>query len=192
MDSAPCPSFCVPDTVTASLRMILHGLRAVLEACGLDAALGIVLYRRIGTTLGRIERMLVRFRAGRLWTLPQRGAAARRTGCGASGARVPRRFGWLVQAGGYQAAGFGSQLQALLNEPDMAGLLAASPQARRVLRPLCRALAVGLPGSLAKSPSAKSVSVRQRRTRVLPEPSRIRLPRGVMTAARRQGFGKDR
>ena len=52
------------------------------------------------------------------------------------------RFGWLVRAVGYEAAGFGSQLRAVLETPEMVALLAACPEAGRVLRPLCRALAI--------------------------------------------------
>jgi hypothetical protein len=54
---------------------------------------------------------------------------------------LPRRFAWLVRLVP-EAACYGTQLQHLLSEPAMAELLAASPQARRILRPLCRMLGV--------------------------------------------------
>ena len=56
--------------------------------------------------------------------------------------RLPSGQGWLVRALGYEAAGYGSQLAALLAEPEMQVLLAAVPGAGRVLRPLCRMLGV--------------------------------------------------
>jgi hypothetical protein len=41
-----------------------------------------------------------------------------------------------------EAACFGGQLRHLLSDPEMAALLRAAPQAGRLLRPLCRILAV--------------------------------------------------
>jgi hypothetical protein len=54
---------------------------------------------------------------------------------------LPRRFGWLVQQVP-QAAPFGSQLQHLLTDPEMAAVLANTPRLGRVLRPLCHMLGV--------------------------------------------------
>jgi hypothetical protein len=152
----------------------------------------LLVHRRITATFQGIERLLVRFRAGRLWRISQRArgqkARARVAGGGPS---LSRRFGWLVQAGRHQAASFGGQLQTVLNTPEMVALLAASPQAVRMLRPLCRALAVELPWTVDKIPKERGVARRRKRQeRVKPEPFRIPLPRGVLAAARRQGFGK--
>jgi len=102
------------------------------------------------------------------------------------------RFGWLVQAGKHQAAAFGLQLQTVLTTPEMSKLLAASPQARRILRPLCRALAVELPG-ISEPPRTRADGARPKRPRKprpKPEPFKIPLPRGVLSWARREGFGK--
>ena len=186
-----------PETVSATLRMILRGLMAALGGFGLDAMRGVILYRRIGLVAGRIERMLARFRAGRLWRVVERERAQGRCGrLAGRGPALPRRFGWLVQAGGHRAAGFGAQLRAVLAAPEMVELLAASPQAARLLRPLCRALAVELPGCVAQprqpaTAGSERTTVR-RRTRAASEDFRIPLPRGALSAARREGFGKDR
>ena len=192
MNSAPALS--APETVFANLRMILRGLMAALGAWRVETAVALVLHRRIGATLGRIERMLIRFRAGRLWRMPPRAArlgAIRKSNCA-----LPRRFGWLVLAGGHQAASVGSQLQAVLNAPEMVALLAASAQAGRILRPLCRALAVELPGIATTARTAATdrgeAKPRRARPRATQEPFRIPLPRGVLSAAQRAGFGKDR
>jgi hypothetical protein len=178
--------------VAAALRMVLRGLLAALGGFGLEAAQAVVFYRRIGGIGARIERMLARFRAGRLRRVTGRAGrvgAIRKPNC-----TLPTRFGWLVKAGGHRAAVFGTQIEAVLREPEMAALLAASPQAVRVLRPLCRALAVGLPEFAAKShpPATQDGEKpkRRRSPRPKPEPFRIPLPRGVLTAARRAGFGK--
>ncbi len=58
--------------------------------------------------------------------------------------RLPYKFAWLVRLVP-EAASYGSQLRHLLSEPEMAALLAASPQARRLLSPLCHMLAVPPP-----------------------------------------------
>jgi hypothetical protein len=187
MDSTPDPA--ATETISANLRIILRGLMAAIGMWRLEPAQAVALYRRVGATLGRIERMLMRFQTGRLWRRThQTTTQGRRGRVAGRGPALPRRFGWLVKAGGYRAAGFGSQLQTVLNTPEMAALLAASPQAGRILRPLCRALALDWPAREAKPEKIKTVRIRKPRPR--PEPFRIPLPRGVLSAARRAGFGK--
>ena len=56
-----------------------------------------------------------------------------------------RRPGWL-RAVSIDTAAAGSQLQYLLNDPEMAALLAATPALGRLLRPVCRMLGVVAPG----------------------------------------------
>ena len=185
----PTPTPSAHETISANLRLILRGILAVLGTWRVESALAMVLYGRIGRTFSRIERLLLRFRAGRLWRVTSRAATPRRQGCRTRAVAFPRKFGWLVIAGKHQAAAFGTQLQAVLNTPEMVELLEASPQAVRVLRPLCRALAVELPGS-PERPRLVSSGVRKRRPRPKPEPFRIPLPRGVLSWARREGFGK--
>jgi hypothetical protein len=169
--------------------MTLRCLLAGLGAWGLAPALAVLLYGRVGRTLCRIERMLVQFRAGRLLRrVGPREACSGRLERRTPSARLPRRFGWLVIMAGSEAACFGLQLQSVLNAPEMVELLASSPQAVRILAPLCRALAVQWP--IVPKAEKPQRTPRSRKPRVKPEPFRIPLPRGVLTAARRQGFGK--
>lgn len=138
----------VPSPIFLSLADVMRSLRVAVAAWGGRGVLGPVLlfllHRRIGEIGRRIAGIVLRFEAGRVLrrSVSVRGAeviAVRRS----RGKRVwPGRFGWLVQAAGFEAAGFRSQLQAVLETPEMVALLAAVPQARRVLRPLCRMLAV--------------------------------------------------
>jgi len=65
--------------------------------------------------------------------------------------RLPHKFAWLVRLVP-EAASYGSQLRHLLAEPEMAALLAASPQASRLLRPICRMLAVAPPHAVPRPP----------------------------------------
>ena len=192
MESAP--ALAAFDAASANLRIVLRGLWAALGAWGLEAALGLLLYRRVSETLRRIERMLARFRAGTLRraATPSTQRAGR---CGAirrANCTLPRRFGWLVRACGWRAAGYGSQLQTVLSTPEMSELLAQSPQAVRILRPLCRALAVDLPIMADKPRTPREDRPRKIRVRKKPEPYKIPLPRGVISAARRAGYGRDR
>ena len=175
------------DPIAAALRLILHGLRAALGGWGLKAEIGLLLSKRVGDAARRIERMLVRFRAGKLWrrtagtTRASRCGAIRRANC-----TLPRRFGWLVRQCGWRAAGYGSQLETVLRSPDMAELLAAAPQAGRILRPLCRALAFEWPIPEPKPEKIKTPRIRKPRPK--PEPYKIPLPRGVISWARREGY----
>jgi hypothetical protein len=113
--------------------------------------------------------------------------------------KLPRRFAWLLALVPCDAAAYASQLRVLLAEPEMMALLAASAQARRVLAPLCRML--GIEASVLAprvagaaeavvSEVAKVVKARVRKARAPVDWGRIPLPRGVLSAARRQGFGK--
>ena len=85
------------------------------------------------------------------------------------GVRLPSRRGWLVRALGYEAAGYGCQLQALLAEPELQALLIAVPAAGRILRPLCRMLGVEPMGAVAPVVAAARVRVRR------PRPPRVKI-----------------
>ncbi len=189
-----------PSPVFLNLAEVIRALRVAVAAWGGRGVLGtvllFVLYRRIGEIGRRMAGIAARFQAGRVRrrSVPVRGEAAvavRR----ASGPRVwPRRFGWLVQRVGFEAAGFGCQLRAVLETPEMVALLAASPEAGRVLRPLCRALAIetsvprpGRDGAAVAVPEAAAVR-RVRAPRVRPDLGRVPIPRGVMAAVRRRGL----
>ena len=174
------PAPTTAETIAAKLRMILLGLRSVLGMWQLDGALVVRVSALAGRVFGRIERMLIRFRAGKLRTgvtQPNRKAPEATK---PRAPALPRKFGWLVIAGKHQAAGYASQLQHLMAEPEMAELLEASPQARRVLRPLCRALAIELTWTVTPPRPRKP-----RKPRPKPAPYRWPYPRGAISAARR-------
>ena len=68
---------------------------------------------------------------------------------------LPRAWARLVHKIGYRAAGYGSQLQAVLDDPAMLAVLAAAPSAGRTLRPFCRLLGVTLPAVLQLPPRTR-------------------------------------
>ncbi len=101
---------------------------------------------------------------------------------------LPQGFAWLVKLVP-EAAVYGSQLQNLLAEPEMAALLAAAPTAmRRPLRSLCRMLGVAPPPILALPPRAPPTPrppkpgpppARKRSLRDLANPFRVRYVGGL-------------
>ena len=142
-----------PRSPYLDLPAIIGAVRATGGEWGkrglLSQALMFLLYTRLGQISGQMERMAARFVAGRVWRSKPRveGVSAVRA---EGGARVaerpvriwPTRFAWLIRVGGWQVAGRASQLRAVLETPEMVALLRAVPQAARVLRPLCRMLAI--------------------------------------------------
>lgn len=192
-----------PASPFLSLAVLIRLLRGSVAAWGgagwLSAPLVWLLHRRLGQIGQRMEGLASRFLAGRVWRRAARGreASADRAVVRRRGADPiwPRRFGWLVRAASWQAAGYGAQLRAVLETPDMVALLEASPQARRVLRPLCRMLAVET--SLLRPPGLGVVveaasEERPKRVRtppVKPDLGRVPIPRGVMSAVRRGRYG---
>ena len=74
----------------------------------------------------------------------------------------------------------------------MASLLADVAQARRILGPVCRMLGVEIEGVRAPIPVVDRVQAertRVKRARAVVDFGRIALPRGVLAAATRQGYG---
>ena len=105
-----------------------------------------LLWARLKRMSLRITRLAARAAAGTLRTPPR--AAPRqplsRRPPATPPRRLPRRTGWLCQPVP-AACAYASQLQHLLNEPDMRALLDAAPGIDRLLRPLCRMLGVARP-----------------------------------------------
>ena len=183
-----------------NLSVVLRALRGELGGWTvrrlLSEVLALLLYRRIGEICGKIERLVARFQVGRLWRRAS-GASVGTRSAAKTGTRIwPGRFAWLVRAASYQAAGYGCQLRHILGQPEMIELLKASPQAARILRPVCRMLAIETsllrPGVVAPEPVVRVRKPRVRKPRPPIDWGRIPLPRGVLSAARRQGFGRDR
>jgi hypothetical protein len=142
------------------LALTLGGLcRAIAARCaGRDAAITlarpllILLWSRLNRTVLRFAALAARAAAGRLAAPRQRPARPAPVSPPPPRPRPPAvGFAWLVRLVPGTAA-YGSQLQYLVATPEMTALLAAAPQAGRILRPLCRMLGVPPP---AKQPPAK-------------------------------------
>ncbi len=128
---------------------ILSDLQAAIaRRAARDRTLTVLLvavWGRIARMGARLERLVALWRAG---ALPQpRAPHTRPSGISqadqpSTRPAYPTAANWLVRTLGYEAVGFGLQLQHLLSNAECAAFLAAVPQAGRILRPLLRMLSV--------------------------------------------------
>ena len=139
---------------------IIDSLCAAIAARGAGGLLTMpmffLLWSRLRRTALRATRVAARIAAG----IPQ--AAARQRAPRPSRPqplRLPRGFAWVVRLVP-GAAAYGSQLQFLLADPQMAPL-AADPSMRRLLNPLCQMLGVPKPAQ-ALRPAAASTKAATR------------------------------
>jgi hypothetical protein len=107
-----------------------------------------LILNRIRDINHRFARIAARISAG-TYVPHRRAAAARQQAKPRRKSPLPQDFAWLVKLV-QETAVYGSQLQALFRDPEMAALLAAAPAPlRRPLRSLCRMLGVAPPPILA-------------------------------------------
>jgi len=155
--SATSPPTPAQPAVADRFARLIEGLcRAIAARSALSrlaAPLLILVWRRLRRTAARFAALTARIRAGRL---PRPTAGRRRpAGRPPDAARPPRpppqrlpaRSAWLIRLVP-EAACSASQLRHLLDDPEMAALIAATPQMGRLLRPLCRMLGVDPPPGL--------------------------------------------
>ncbi len=113
-------------------------------------------------TRNRLAKVMHKLESGTLRARkPQVGGKS----SGKSPVAFPRRRDWLLVDLKHEGAYYAQRLEALLTEPDIAQLVATTPQAQRLLRPLCHMLGVrhaslGIkPEALNKPPSPASGGV---------------------------------
>ena len=149
----PAASPALAERFACLVEGMCRAIAARSAGIGLAVPLMLLLWSRLRRTALRFARLAAKVHAGTLPPPRQR----RRSPRPAQPAppRLPRGFAWLVRRLP-QAAAAASQLQHLLADPAMADLLAAAPQAGRLLRPLCRMLGV-------RPPPARSLSSGRRR-----------------------------
>ncbi len=114
----------------------------------------VAVWGRIGRIRMRLERLIALWRAGMLPKPQQSRAEGTRVLGERKTSELPRVPGWLLVAV-REARPFGTQLEHLLSQDECMEFLAAVPQARRLLRPLCRMLGVGVePSTPGRKPRA--------------------------------------
>jgi hypothetical protein len=107
-----------------------------------------------------ITALMVRFQAGKLRTTTPRTAPAKPRTPSArkpTPPQGPRKFGWLIPLMQHEAGPYANYLRALLAEPEMQALLAATPQAARILAPACRMLGIEKEALIPAPPSLAPV-----------------------------------
>ncbi len=170
-------SFVSCPAASASLAdrfaLVLDGLCRVLAVRGsrdrAATALMLLLWSRLRRTVQRFVDLAGRYRAGTLRApRPYSPAPGRRPP--PPGPLLPRRFGWLV-ARVPEAAIYGEYLRQMLADPEMASLLEAAPQASRLLRPLCRMLAVRPIPALKREAPARMAPALERKVAAVPRDS---------------------
>ncbi|MBC7637114.1 MAG: hypothetical protein H7251_16105 [Acetobacteraceae bacterium] len=131
-----------------NFSVILTDLRAAIAVVAARdptiTALLVMVWGRISRMGARLERLMAKWRAGTLPT-PRKPRASGVAAVSPSAERpaYPTAPAWLI-AYVRAAASYGSQLEHMMGEDEFARFLAEVPQARRILRPLCRMLGVGV------------------------------------------------
>ena len=143
----PLETYTPPtDPAERFLRIVDDLRKSVAEshARGVSGALILLIWTHLGRVKLRFARLVASLRAGQL-PAPRKPRTPRAAADPSLPPRkaplMPRGKSWLAALVGHWAAGYGGQIQYLLDtDPEMAALIAASPQLVRLLRPLCRAL----------------------------------------------------
>ncbi len=153
--------------IEALKRAMAEGIGRRHETLG---PLAVLLWRYLARTLRRLAALHARFAAGTLATAPRRSTAPRPAADRPTSTRRPPRIPRGPVLLRYYLVHFVAPLRALLEEPEMRALLAASPQAGRLLRPLWRKLTTDpLPEVLrlpAEPPQPKRPGLADRSLRV--------------------------
>lgn len=169
----------------------------------LPDATWLLLHARLGRLAARVRSLFARWQAGTLKPTRVGGLGESRVSPPPESAaveprqrapytRLPTARGWI--SAHIDAAGpSGGPLHALLQRPEAPDFLAACPRAGRLLRPICRALAVDLPPWLKLPPRPRRARPKPARTVAAARTSRKTgglaptdrpLPRYVLAAAR--------
>jgi hypothetical protein len=139
----PAPVQAVAPDLARRVALIVAGLAALVAHRFLReprlATLIIPLWTRLTRTARRFERLMANIATNRA-PKPRPTRLRRPKPDTAQTAPLPTGHGWLIRALPQEAAAYASQLESLLAEPATADLLAASPAAARILRPLARML----------------------------------------------------
>ncbi|MCX7381723.1 MAG: hypothetical protein NT133_09990 [Alphaproteobacteria bacterium] len=134
------------------IRRFVMALGGVLEAIGRafnpnpkPPVPGLVIWAYLIRVRARFLRLMPLLLAGAPPKVWPRRASRERGERKTPRLRLPGRKAWLGSEIGWWGRGFGLQIEYLFNDPETAALIAGSPQAQRLLRPLCRMLGLTVP-----------------------------------------------
>jgi hypothetical protein len=125
--------------------LLIEGLLAAAVAEGdqrfVPMPLITLIWRRLRRIGVGVAALFARFRAGTLRATPRAPRDPAPTRAAPTASPLPNRFAWLVPMV-RNTLPWVPELENLLADPEVAAALAAAPQLRRILRPLCRMLGV--------------------------------------------------
>ena len=156
-----------------NLADIVRGLCAVLRLhaarTGPLSALLSFIHNRIVRVVLRLDHLALCWQAG---TLPTpRPARIRAPGIAKPPQfQVPSGYAWLIRLA-QPTVHFGSHIQIFLMDPQTQALVAAAPQAGRMLRPWCRMLAIEIPAYLRLPPRPRASRAGVPRAKPTPAPA---------------------
>ncbi len=130
------------DRFSLSLDGLCRAVAARIAGGAMSAVMIVLVWQRIRRIETRMKRLLARFLAGTLRVGVGAGTRGARGRSGGGARGLPCGFGWLLVLVPHVAANYAGQIRSVMAEPEMAALLAAVPQARRVMAPLCRMLGI--------------------------------------------------
>ncbi len=106
---------------------------------------GLVIYNYILRTRARFNRLMTLLLAGRAPRVRTPGKPREKTERKTPRLRLPTRKGWLGKELQEYSHFYAGGIFHTLNDPETAAVIAGSPQAQRLLRPLCRMLGFDMP-----------------------------------------------
>lgn len=172
-----------PLTLTDRFACILGGLcRMVAARGGRDhaaAPVALLVWSRLSRMVTRFKALVAQMEAGTLLS-PRPRTSRRKPAAHAAPQelRLPSGHIWLIKFAP-ETVQFSGQVQHLLTDTEMMRLMAAAPQAGRIVRPLCRMLGLAVPEVARLPPGrarrAKPKPAAKRRPEP-PEPSRRSIP----------------
>ena len=123
------------------------------------------LWNRLNRAKQRFTRAMDHLAAGRKPRPRRPGTAAGAVG-GMPPAKLPTAHGWLLNAIPYKAAAYQYQLELLFARPGVEDLIKSSPEAQRILRPICHMLGMK-PAFLARPRIPRAKKPRPRRGKTM-------------------------
>ena len=193
-----------PASLVEHLEAILRPLRAMLnghtQTPGPLQPLMRLIWRYLHRPVQRLQRLIEKLQAGTLTPPRPRAITPTPPIPRAPKLRLPNHHAWLIRLI-QRTAQLHAQLEILIARPEMAELLAAAPQAGRILRPLCRMLGIRpLPPILRlpprprrvrppkPAPTVARITARERRALLSYSPGRLRIAPNQPNPLRRNKF----
>ena len=178
---------------------VLTGLCAVIAAAFDRHPIFVYILNDLWTRLNRAKQRFTRvmdnLHAGRKPRPSRPGTAAGAVG-GMPPAKLPNGYGWLIRAIPYKAAAYLCLLEHIFARPGVEDLIKSSPEAQRILRPICHMLGMK-PAFLARprTPRAKKPEApapitpqKPRKPRPPPDPALARHMAWLETIRPRTNF----